>query len=113
MHEVVEIKGSFAVIPTMFNCFPLITPTEISDNETCARFNNIPAIYREGLPQPHPSTCTYSLGLHSYGAFSDVPRSFSMWACVRWALTREPYGAFDHFVARGVVVKASTINLRH
>ena len=46
-------------------------------------------------------------------AFSNAPRSLSVWACVRWALTREPYGAFDHFVARGVLVNASTINLRH
>ena len=100
-------------IRTMVNRFPLKTLTEIADNETCACFNNTPPIYRGGLLQPHSSMCTYGLGLLLYGAFSNTPRSISVWACVRWALTREQYGAFDHFVARGVLVNASTINLRH
>ena len=40
-------------------------------------------------------------------------RSLAVWACGRWALTGELYGAFDHFVGRGVLVNASTINLSH
>ena len=107
-------KGQFYDhIPTMFNCFPFKTLTEIADNETCACLNNTPAIYRGGLLQPHSPMCTYGLGLHSYGAFSNAPRSPSVWACIRWALIGEQYGAFDHFVARGVLVNASTINLRY
>ena len=97
----------------MFNCFPLKTLTKITDTETCACFKNTLAIYRGGLLQPHSSMCTYGLGLLLYGAFSNASRSLSVWACVRWSMTREQYGTFDHFVARGVLVNASTINLRH
>ena len=100
-------------ILTMFNCFPLKTLTEIADNDTCACFNNTPAIYRDGLLQPHSSMRTYGLGLLLFGTFSNAPRSLSLWACVRWALTREQSGAPARFVARGVLVNASTINLRH
>ena len=76
------------------------------------RVSNTPAIYRGGLLQPHTSMCTYGLVLLLYGAFSNAPRSLSE-ACVRWALTLELRGAFDHFVARGVLVNASTVNLSH
>ena len=96
----------------MFNCFPLKTLTEIADNETCTCFNNTPAIYRGGLLQPHSSMCIYALVLLSYDAFSSAPRSLSVDLCPLGA-EGEPYGAFDHFVAHGVLLNAFTINLRH
>ena len=100
-------------IPKIFNCFPFIKLTGIADKEKCACFHNTPDIYRGGLLQPHSLTFPDGLGLLSYGAFSNAPQSPSVWACVRYALTLVPYGAFLRFVAHGVLVNASMINFRH
>ena len=71
----------------------------------------MPAVSCGRLLQSHSSSL--SLSLLSYGAFSNAPQSPSVRASVREALTRVPYGAFNHLVVHEVIVNASAINLRH
>ena len=87
-----------------------MTLTETADNETCLTIHSPSAVADSFnlTPRRVPTASAFTHAVHFR-----TRRGLAVWACVRWALTREPYGTFDHFVALGVLVNASTINLKH